>query len=139
MLTCTTYVLYALTMLFERFAQYTEITDGCWLWHGTRTTAGYGHFNVQGRCYIAHRVAYELFKGPFPAGLVTDHLCRVHHCVNPWHLEAVTCKENVWRGLLKHSLGWGACPHGFPRKRDCYDCREVYRHRYELRKHRGLI
>jgi hypothetical protein len=125
--------------LFERWAQFVEITETCWFWRGTLTTAGYGHFNFEGRTYIAHRVAIELFIGPFPPGYVSDHLCRVHACVFPFHLERVTCKENVWRGLRKQSMGWGACPHGYPRKRDCYDCREVYRLRYELRKKAGLL
>lgn len=46
----------------------------------------------------AHRYAYEHFIGPIPEGLQVDHLCRVRNCVNPDHLEAVTCRENVLRG-----------------------------------------
>jgi hypothetical protein len=30
--------------------------------------------------------------------MVVDHICRVRHCVNPDHLEAVTQRENVRRG-----------------------------------------
>jgi hypothetical protein len=46
----------------------------------------------------AHRLYYELEKGPIPKGLTLDHLCRVRCCVNPDHLEPVTPVENVMRG-----------------------------------------
>jgi hypothetical protein len=119
--------------LFEAWAQYVDITDTCWLWRGTITTDGYGHFNFQGHTYIAHRVSIELFTGPIPKGFHGDHLCRVHACVAPYHLEAVPPRVNAWRGNLKNIYGWGQCTHGFTRKKDCYDCREVWRDRYEAK------
>jgi hypothetical protein len=45
-------------------------------------------------------VYYEHHVGPIPDGLVIDHLCRVHNCVNPEHLEPVTPAENTRRGHL---------------------------------------
>lgn len=47
----------------------------------------------------AHRVAYEIVKGPIPKGLQIDHLCRVPACINPNHLEAVTAQVNTLRGV----------------------------------------
>lgn len=47
----------------------------------------------------AHRLSYELFVGPIPDGYELDHLCRNRGCVNPAHLEAVTHRVNVLRGL----------------------------------------
>jgi hypothetical protein len=41
---------------------------------------------------------YELLIGPVAQGLDMDHLCRVHACCNPEHLEPVTHAENVRRG-----------------------------------------
>lgn len=73
-------------------------TDGCWLWTGCRIPAGYGQLWIGDRMYMAHRVAYELFVGSIPEGLVIDHLCRVTGCVNPAHLEVVTYAENTRRG-----------------------------------------
>lgn len=78
--------------------------DGCWLWTGPRMPLkktgrkGYGHFAIGGKSIVAHRYSYQIFMGPIPDGLVLDHLCRVHECVNPSHLEAVTNKENILRG-----------------------------------------
>lgn len=89
----------------DRFLQYVhpEPNTGCWLWAGTWSDSEYGHFWINdgkgGRPHGAHRVAYELFRGPIPEGLELDHLCRVHCCVNPWHLEPVTQQENLRRGL----------------------------------------
>jgi hypothetical protein len=72
-------------------------TDGCWLWTGRLTPDGYGIFDVKTTTVRAHRFAYELHVGPIPPGLEIDHLCRVRHCVNPDHLEAVTPQVNTLR------------------------------------------
>src|SRR5882757_480341 len=74
--------------------------DGCWIWQGPPSNAGYGSYNVHNdRTYIAHRYVYELHKGPVPDGLDLDHLCMVKMCVNPDHLEPVTRKENHRRRI----------------------------------------
>lgn len=72
---------------------------GCWLWQGYVTVHGYGQFWNGDRLVGAHVFGYEAHKGPVPDGLDLDHLCRVRRCVNPDHLEAVTRRENLLRGL----------------------------------------
>lgn len=72
--------------------------SGCWLWTGSVDGPGYGKISADGVLIGAHRVAYQLFVGPIPAGLHLDHLCRVRACVNPAHLEPVTHRENTRRG-----------------------------------------
>jgi HNH endonuclease len=85
----------------ERFAAKFQISDtGCWLWTGALAD-GYGIFGIKGKWSRgAHRIAYILIKGPIPARLQLDHLCRVRNCINPAHLEAVTLAENVKRSSL---------------------------------------
>ncbi|MAH48206.1 hypothetical protein CMI37_20450 [Candidatus Pacearchaeota archaeon] len=72
--------------------------NGCWLWLGAHNGRLYGTIFVDNRVTYVHRLSYELAKGPIPDGLQIDHLCRVHNCVNPKHLEAVTSRQNILRG-----------------------------------------
>jgi HNH endonuclease len=75
------------------------VVDSCWWWTGCLTNHGYGVASWNGKQRPAHRVFYELRKGPIPEGLAIDHLCRNRSCVNPDHLEAVTLRTNVLRGI----------------------------------------
>ena len=77
--------------------------DGCWQWQMKLTTGGYGKWCHDGRVTPAHRRVYELLVGPIPDGLDLDHLCRNRGCVNPEHLEPVTNRENVLRGISPHA------------------------------------
>ncbi len=72
--------------------------NSCWEWQGS-LTLGYGLMMIKGKRYVVHRLAYELWKGPIPEGLTLDHLCRNRACVNPDHLEPVSLKENILRGV----------------------------------------
>lgn len=73
-----------------------DLDTGCVLWIGA-TKGGYGVIVIDGRQRAAHRVAYELARGPIAEGLVVDHLCENKLCVNPEHLDLVTPGENVRR------------------------------------------
>ena len=73
--------------------------NGCWEWVGFVNPKGYAHLCHKGKQVRAHRHYYEQEYGPIPEGLEIDHLCRSRACVNPAHMEAVTGRENVLRGI----------------------------------------
>jgi hypothetical protein len=105
---------------------------GCWEWTALIHTAGYGNFRPhnQGPLLYAHRYAYELARGPIPAGLTIDHLCRNRACVNPAHLEPVTNRENIQRAAALKTH----CPQGHP-----YDETNTYRHKGHGRECRTCV
>lgn len=116
----------------------------CWLWQGYINDKGYGLF---GKGVRAHRIAYEHINGPIEKPLILDHLCRVRHCVNPSHLEAVTHQTNILRGLGLTAREAVAthCPKGHPYDevntyrtprgwRDCRACRSRAFQNWKLRK-----
>lgn len=94
------------TTLQEAFEK--KLVKGAWCWTlaGTKTSVGgytlvyYNNKTLQG-----HRVAYELYVGSIPEGMVIDHKYNTkgcpRHCVNPEHLQAVTPKENAENVLLR--------------------------------------
>lgn len=71
----------------------------CWLWANVVNTRDYGQIYVDGRMKMAHRVVYEALVGEIPEGLTIDHLCRTPRCINPEHLEPVTNRVNILRGI----------------------------------------
>ncbi len=88
----------------ERFWPKVQKTESCWLWTGGLSDTGYGSISMNGKIDNAHRVAWKLMRGPIPAGMQLDHLCRVRHCVNPDHLEIVTRRTNILRGLGQSAI-----------------------------------
>lgn len=103
----------------DRFWEKVNMTDSCWPWTGAILSTGYGRFTIDGKGKQAHRVAYEMTCSPIPKGLDLDHLCRNRACVRPSHLEPVSRRENLLRGVS--ARGITRCPKGHP-----YDGANVY-------------
>ena len=84
----------------DRFWAKVDKSSECWNWLGYVDAEGYGHYHTRGQGMMrAHRVAYSIATGRIPDGLVIDHLCRNTRCCNPAHLQAVTDRVNVMRGI----------------------------------------
>lgn len=92
--------------------------EDCWQWGGTTSSTGYGSIECaqDGRRVVklAHRVSYELAKGPIPPGLDVMHLCHNPRCTNPAHLEAGTRRQNMQTsqaaGRLQRKIPLGDMP-----------------------------
>ena len=104
----------------QRFWQKVEIREGsfCWHWTAAKLRSGYARFKRMGerRLMQAHVWAHLKYIGPIPPGLEPDHLCRNRGCVNPWHLEPVTRRENLRRGVgvIARNMAQTKCPRGHP-------------------------
>ena len=101
----------------------------CWVWKGAPIKNGYGQYRRKGTrsCYV-HRLVYEALVGPIPEGKFLDHLCRNRLCVNPGHLEIVTNRENVLRGVGPTAVNAQKthCKRGHPlRERICTSTKMV--------------
>lgn len=137
---------------------YVRLDSGCWEWLGVIAPNGYGMLGIgrrslgEKRTAYAHRLSYETFVGPIPAGHDLDHLCRNRCCCNPAHLEPVTRRENNLRGdgpailsALNGSKTHCKNGHAFTPEntrmrptggRECKECRRQIKARY-LARHQG--
>jgi transposase-like protein len=65
--------------------------DGCLIWQGGKTQAGYGGVYFHGRYHRVHRAVYELIHGPLPDTMAVYHPeCGRRDCCEPKHLAAGT-------------------------------------------------
>lgn len=87
---------WAVHSLEERFwLNIQKIPDGCWVWTGSKTTAGYGTMGIGGKTSYMHRYSYEMHNGVVSPGLEIRHQCHNPACVNPKHLLLGTSLDNA--------------------------------------------
>jgi hypothetical protein len=89
-----------------------RMPDKCWFWTGERKYDGRGQKSSNKSMYgvlamriggktrrtvklPAHRVSYALHYGEPDLKLLVMHTCNTPLCVNPWHLELGTNKDNA--------------------------------------------
>ncbi len=78
-----------------------EPMSGCWIWTASLNHDGYGMVwdGTLGKHTSAHRLVYRLLQDDIDQELELDHLCRLRCCVNPDHMQQVSHRENVLRGV----------------------------------------
>ncbi|MBX3048618.1 MAG: HNH endonuclease [Anaerolineales bacterium] len=92
------------TIFSKRFWSKVQIgpETECWNWTASTQSKGYGSFGIGGgKTALAHRVAYQLTKGPIPEGLLVRHHCDNRICCNPAHLETGTIADNNRDAVLR--------------------------------------
>jgi hypothetical protein len=80
------------------FSKIKILENGCHLWTGAITGAGYGNFWDGMFQQPAHRVAFFIKHGKLNHKLQIDHICASRSCVNPAHLREVSLRTNVLSG-----------------------------------------
>lgn len=73
--------------------------DECWEWQGSLSKNGYGILpigpKINRKKTRAHRISWELHRGPIPEGRLVLHICDNKLCVNPNHLYLGTYSDNI--------------------------------------------
>ena len=81
--------------------------DECWNWLAWCDSGGYGSISTTNGYTSAHRVSWELHKGPIPKGMHVLHSCDNPPCINPLHLFLGTQMDN-----MKDCIAKGRMPRG---------------------------
>ena len=83
---------------FESRINKQEIWPYHWYWTGAKANYGYGLIRWEGNRERAHRVAWIIYKGPIPQGIMVLHNCPggdIPACVNPEHLFLGSQADNI--------------------------------------------
>lgn len=125
-----------------------DAPGGCWQWTGSINHNGYGQITVgmygRHKTFLAHRAVYQQIVGPIRSETL-DHLCRNRACVNPSHLEPVTQRVNLLRGMspAAQAARRDCCPRGHPylpnnllRGEKYRKCKRCHREREAARRER---
>lgn len=96
--------------------------DGCLVWGGGKTSAGYGLVTARGEQIYAHRYSWERVNGPIAAGFLVDHTCHQPSCVNVAHLRLASRAENG-QNRSGAPAGAGVGVRGVSKKREGYRAR----------------
>jgi hypothetical protein len=69
--------------------------SGCIIWLKSWNREGYGIIGIEHKSCLAHRIAWEIYRGEIPEGMDVLHKCDTPPCVNPNHLFLGTQIDNI--------------------------------------------
>lgn len=75
---------------------------GCWF--RSKDWSYYSNLRIEKQVIGAHRISYEIFKGPLIFGKEICHHCDRKGCINPFHLFQGSHSDNINDGRRKHRV-----------------------------------
>jgi hypothetical protein len=106
-------------LLARRHVEYSPDPDPCWVYMGARGHFGYGEITIKRKQWKAHRLAWEVWRGPIPDGKWVLHRCDNPPCFNPRHLflgnQTINQRDSSAKGRTRNgSILKTHCPRGHP-------------------------
>ena len=72
-----------------------RMPNGCLEWQKARDRTGYGVITIGSKSCLTHRIAWCLWHGDIPEGLIVMHTCDNRICVDIHHLRLGTQADNM--------------------------------------------
>lgn len=131
---------------WERLWAKVDKSEKCWIWTAAVDGNGYPSMGFNKRVVTVPRLVARVCLGWFDPSFHIDHLCRTPRCVRPSHLEPVSQRINILRGVGASAVNAVKthCPRGHPYAgknivtlqnggRWCRTCKQEYERSYYRR------
>ena len=83
-----------------------DLATGCWNVDRPVNKDGYVRVHQSGKSWYAHRLAWTIYNGPIPEGMMVCHACDNPACINPIHLWLGTPRDNAQDMVEKGRAVW---------------------------------